>query len=175
VAGRSLFGGCGRFFLLALPPEADDGAHFCYETSPMMSARMVSPGMMSVRNFRVGAAVAALALTAMVAASPGYAQSEPAAPDAAASPAPKKTLRQKVKALVAQITPDRIKRDIEFRKASALFPQFCARDPTRRSSLRVETEIPTATLRRSERPGRPTTSTKLSLISTSRGCTSSVA
>ncbi len=32
---------------------------------------------------------------------------------------------QKVRALVAQITPDRIKRDIEFRKASALFPQFC--------------------------------------------------
>jgi hypothetical protein len=80
--------------------------------------------MMSVRS-AIGAAVATLALTVMVAASPCYAQSEPAAPDAAASPVPKKTLRQKVRAIVAQITPDRIKRDIEFRKASALFPQFC--------------------------------------------------
>ena len=46
-------------------------------------------------------------------------------PTAAVSPAAKKTLGQKVKALVAKITPDRIKRDIEFRKASALFPDFC--------------------------------------------------
>ncbi len=41
------------------------------------------------------------------------------------SPADKKTLGQKVKALVAKLTPERIKRDIEFRKASALFPDFC--------------------------------------------------
>ena len=43
----------------------------------------------------------------------------------AVSPAEKKTLGQKVKALVSKLTPDRIKRDIEFRKASALFPDFC--------------------------------------------------
>lgn len=42
-----------------------------------------------------------------------------------ASPAAKKTLRQEVKKLIAKITPDRIKRDIEFKKASALFPDFC--------------------------------------------------
>jgi hypothetical protein len=70
----------------------------------------------------VRAAIGALAFAAMVAASPAHAQSQP---DASASPAAKKTLRQKVKALVAQITPDRIKRDIEFKTASALFPGFC--------------------------------------------------
>ena len=37
----------------------------------------------------------------------------------------KKTLRQKVKTLITKITPERIKRDIEYRKASALFPDFC--------------------------------------------------
>ncbi|MGA7873643.1 MAG: hypothetical protein WCA22_22380 [Candidatus Binatus sp.] len=42
-----------------------------------------------------------------------------------APPAPKKTLGQKVSALVAKLTPDRIKRDLEFKKASALFPDFC--------------------------------------------------
>jgi hypothetical protein len=58
----------------------------------------------------------------MVAASPVHSQSQP---DASASPAAKKALRQKVKALVAQLTPERIKRDREFKKASALFPEFC--------------------------------------------------
>jgi hypothetical protein len=88
----------------------------------------------------IGVAVVVLAFAALIGASPAYAQSQ--APDDAAStssiptgsaaltavavaPAEKKTLGQKVKALVAQLTPDRIKRDIEFRKASALFPDFC--------------------------------------------------
>lgn len=89
----------------------------------------------------MGIAVAALALVALIGASPGCAQSQapndtasissapapdsaaPAAP--AASPATRKTLGQKVKSLVSKLTPDRIKRDIEFRKASALFPDFC--------------------------------------------------
>ena len=97
--------------------------------------------MMSVRIVGKGTAVAALALAALIAASPGCAQSQ--APDEAAStssvpadssapltaaaisPTTKKTLGQKVKSLVAKLTPDRIKRDIEFRKASALFPDFC--------------------------------------------------
>jgi hypothetical protein len=88
----------------------------------------------------IGVAVVVLAFAALIGASPAYAQSQ--APGDAAStssiptgsaaltavavaPAEKKTLGQKVKALVAQLTPDRIKRDIEFRKASALFPDFC--------------------------------------------------
>ncbi len=88
----------------------------------------------------IGVAVVVLAFAALIGASPAYAQSQ--APGEAAStssiptgsaaltavavaPAEKKTLGQKVKALVAQLTPDRIKRDIEFRKASALFPDFC--------------------------------------------------
>ena len=88
----------------------------------------------------IGVAVVVLAFAALIGASPAYAQSQ--APGDAAStssiptgsaaltavavaPAEKKTLGQKVKALVAELTPDRIKRDIEFRKASALFPDFC--------------------------------------------------
>lgn len=76
----------------------------------------------------MGAAVVALAFVALIVASPARAQSEisdAAVPGAAASPAAKKTLRQKVKALVAQLTPDRIERDIEYKKASVLFPDFC--------------------------------------------------
>ena len=89
----------------------------------------------------MGTAVTALAFAALIGASPGCAQSQ--APDDAASTSSyrrrtarllprlpchrptKKTLGQKVKALVSKLTPDRIKRDIEFRKASALFPDFC--------------------------------------------------
>jgi hypothetical protein len=97
--------------------------------------------MMSIRIVGKGSLVTALAFAALIGASPGCAQSQ--APDDAASassasvpdstaltptsvsPAGKKTLGQKVKALVSKLTPDRIKRDIEFRKASALFPDFC--------------------------------------------------
>ncbi len=84
--------------------------------------------MTFIRRAGIAAAVAALAFVAIVAASPAHAQSQDsdaAVPDAAASPAAKKTLRQKVKALVAQLTPDRIERDIEYKKASVLFPDFC--------------------------------------------------
>jgi len=96
--------------------------------------------MKSEPKVAVGVAVVVFAFAALIGVSSAYAQSE--APDQAASassvpadstaltatavsPGPKKTLGQKVKALVAKITPDRIKRDIEFRKASALFPDFC--------------------------------------------------
>lgn len=92
----------------------------------------------------MGAAVAAFALSGVIWASTGvYAQSQgisdastaPASDNSAVSasaipasyesPPPKKTLGQKVKAIVAKITPERIKRDLEFKKASALFPSFC--------------------------------------------------
>ncbi|MGH7923209.1 MAG: hypothetical protein ACREQH_01305, partial [Candidatus Binatus sp.] len=110
---------------------ADGGAHFCYKTTAMISIRTVG----------IEAAIVALALAALIASSPAQAQSQAseaaaqastasaadiaAVPDASASPAAKKTLRQKVKTLIAKITPDRIKRDLEFKKASALFPGFC--------------------------------------------------
>jgi len=100
---------------------------FAIETIAMTFRRTVGIG-----------AVAAFALAALLAASPGRAQSQEGAevssapasdsaavPGAMASPAAKKTLRQEVKTLIAKITPDRIKRDIEFKKASALFPNFC--------------------------------------------------
>ncbi len=49
--------------------------------------------------------------------------------DAAAAPsaasAAKPTLKQKIKALVSKITPDRLKRDHEFKTAAAQFPEFC--------------------------------------------------
>jgi hypothetical protein len=86
----------------------------------------------------IRAAVVTLAITALFAASPARAQSQAAAqespasasqsaadPGASASPTARKTLRQEVKALVAKYTPDRLKRDLEFKKAAALFPDFC--------------------------------------------------
>jgi hypothetical protein len=100
-----------------------------------------SIAMKSIRIVGMGTLVGVLALAALIGASPGCAQSQ--APDdtastssasppdstaltaTAVSPTEKKTLGQKVKSLVAKLTPDRIKRDIEFRKASALFPDFC--------------------------------------------------
>ena len=42
-----------------------------------------------------------------------------------ASSAPEKTLRQQVRSLVAKIAPERLKRDLEFKTASAQFPDFC--------------------------------------------------
>ena len=58
--------------------------------------------------------------------SPASASQSAAVQEASASPAAnKETLRQKVKALVVKYTPERIKRDLEFKKAAALFPDFC--------------------------------------------------
>ena len=114
-----------------------------------------SIAMMFIRTVEMRAAVATLAITALFAAAPACAQSkapDAAAPatradkdagvaatqaspasasqsaavtEASASPAKKKTLGQEVKALVAKYTPDRLKRDLEFKKAAALFPDFC--------------------------------------------------
>ena len=94
--------------------------------------------MQSVPTVGTGAAIAALAFAALLVVSPAHAQSQAATqaspasepdgaavPGASASPAAKKTIRQKVKALVAKLTPDRIKLDLEFKKAAALFPDFC--------------------------------------------------
>jgi hypothetical protein len=50
---------------------------------------------------------------------------ESAPPNTPAAPRKKKTLGQKVKALVAKLTPERVKMDREFKKASAMFPDFC--------------------------------------------------
>ena len=96
--------------------------------------------MMSVRTVGMGTAVTILVFAALIGASPGCAQSQApedatsasseSAPDTTALTATavspeKKTLGQKVKALVSKLTPEQIKLDIEFRKASALFPDFC--------------------------------------------------
>jgi hypothetical protein len=102
------------------------GRIFVIETIAMTSRKTVGGG----------AAVSALAILAIVWASPTYAQSQAAAQgspelasagvsDASTKPAANKTLGQKVKAMVARLTPDRIKRDLEFKQASALFPDFC--------------------------------------------------
>jgi hypothetical protein len=40
-------------------------------------------------------------------------------------PAPKKTLKTKVKAALQKVNPMRLLRDREFKKAAALFPDFC--------------------------------------------------
>jgi hypothetical protein len=94
--------------------------------------------MKSTQNVGMGAAVAALAIASLIGASSAQAQSQLDAKastgvlsdsgsvqEASASPTAKKTLGQKVKSLVTRLTPERITRDIEFRKASALFPEFC--------------------------------------------------
>jgi hypothetical protein len=95
--------------------------------------------MVFIGTLEIRAAVATLAITALFAASPARAQSQAAAqaspasasqsaavPGASASPtAKKKTLRQEVRALVTKYEPERLKRDLEFKKASALFPGFC--------------------------------------------------
>ncbi|MGC1192601.1 MAG: hypothetical protein WA861_18580 [Candidatus Binatus sp.] len=93
---------------------------------------------MKLQNIRTTTAVGALVIAALVSASPAHAQSQPAAQTLSASasdsgavpvaytpPAAKTTLRQKVNTLITKLTPERIKRDIEYRKASALFPDFC--------------------------------------------------
>jgi len=86
-----------------------------------------------------GAIVTALAILALIAVSPAHGWSqvpgaEPAVaasdaqaaiPPAATAPKAKKTLKQRVKALVEKLTPDRIKRNREFVVASAQFPDFC--------------------------------------------------
>jgi hypothetical protein len=87
-----------------------------------------------------GAIVGALAISALVLASPsrGWSQIGVAKPAVAASdaqaaiplaadaaPPTKKTLKQRVKALVEKITPERIIRNREFKVASAQFPDFC--------------------------------------------------
>src|ERR1700722_18976764 len=92
------------------------------------------------RKVGTGVAVVVFAFAALIGVAPGNAQSQAsgdaastssipaesgALTAAAVAPAEKKTLGQKVKALVEKLTPDRIKRDIEFRKASAQFPDFC--------------------------------------------------
>ncbi len=54
---------------------------------------------------------------------------QPEAPGAPAptsqSDAPNKTLRQNVRSLIGKIAPERLKRDLEFKKASAQFQDFC--------------------------------------------------
>ena len=106
----------------------------------MGSFLLQSFAMRLKRKVGMGVAAVAFGFAALICAASAHAQSQ--APDetastssipadsaaltaAAVSPGTKKTLGQKVKALVAKLTPDRIKRDIEFRKASALFPDFC--------------------------------------------------
>jgi hypothetical protein len=49
---------------------------------------------------------------------------QPQAPTSRSS-APKKTLREKARSLAAKILPGRLKRDLEFKEASAQFPDFC--------------------------------------------------
>jgi hypothetical protein len=71
---------------------------------------------------QIGVAKSAVAASDAQAAIPP--QTSDAAPGDTSAP-PKKTLRQRVKALVEKLTPERIKRDREFKVASAQFPDFC--------------------------------------------------
>lgn len=58
-------------------------------------------------------------------AKPKAAASASAEPHAQASPAKKKTLRERAKSALHKINPARLLRDREYKKASAVFPSFC--------------------------------------------------
>src|ERR1700685_3541082 len=106
LQGRSpVEGTAAAFFHSSAFQDADEDSHFCYETILMMSVRTVG----------MGTAVTILVFAALIGASPGCAQSQApedatsasseSAPDTTALTATavspeKKTLGQKVKALV---------------------------------------------------------------------------
>jgi hypothetical protein len=85
------------------------------------------------------AIVGALAISALILAIPSRSKAQvsgapevqaaiPVSQSASASdvaPGGGRTLKQRVKSIVERLTPERIKRNREFSKASALFPDFC--------------------------------------------------
>ncbi len=103
--------------------------------------------MTTIRTNGRGAIVGALAISAAILAVParGRSQVSGAEPAAAApvvqaaippsqsagasageaSPTANKSLEQRVKTLVEKLTPERIKRNLEFKVAAATFPDFC--------------------------------------------------
>ena len=96
--------------------------------------------MTSIRARGIGAIVGALVVWGFVLVLPSQcraqvsgagpvimaADAQAAIPPAAdTAPPTKKTLKQRVKALVEKLTPERIKRNREFKVASATFPDFC--------------------------------------------------
>ncbi len=94
--------------------------------SPGRGQSQESSGASSISNAGVtvtdsSAAPAATDQASLAVSSP----SDQTAPAASTLPAAKKTLGEKVNALVKKIAPERLKRDIEFRTASETFPQFC--------------------------------------------------
>jgi hypothetical protein len=97
--------------------------------SPLIIVRIFAIetiAMKFVRTVEISAALAGFAIIAVVAASPAYADPPPAAaPAASASPAAKKPLHHRIRKALAKIIPDRVERDIEFKTASAEFPDFC--------------------------------------------------
>jgi len=72
---------------------------------------------------QVAAAGPSLAASNAEAAVPGMENQGASTGDAATIP--KKSLGQRVKSMVERLTPERIKRNREFRTASATFPEFC--------------------------------------------------
>jgi hypothetical protein len=100
--------------------------------------------MTTIRANR-GVIVGALVISGLILVLPSRGQAQVAGPSLAASNAeaavpgmenqsastgdaatiPKKSLGQRVKSMVERLTPERIKRNREFRTASATFPEFC--------------------------------------------------
>jgi len=77
-----------------------------------------------VAGEQLGDAASVYAKPATAAPDQASGADQPQAPTSQSS-APKKTLRQKVRSLAAKILPGRLKRDLEFKEASAQFPDFC--------------------------------------------------
>jgi len=90
----------------------------------ILSALVIS-GLIFVTPSRGRAQVAgpSLAASNAEAAVPGMENQGASTGDAATIP--KKTLKQRVKSLVEKLTPERLKRNREFKTASATFPDFC--------------------------------------------------
>lgn len=95
-------------------------------TALAIAALFVAPPARAQSQAPEAAAIATHAGADAAQASPASASQSAAAAQASASPAArKKTIGQRVKGLVAKYAPGRIKRDLEFKKAAALFPDFC--------------------------------------------------
>ncbi len=92
----------------------------------ILSALVIS-GLILVTPSRgrtqVGSVGTAIAASDAQAAVPGTENQGASTGDAATIP--KKTLKQRVKSLVERLTPERMKRNREFKTASATFPDFC--------------------------------------------------
>jgi hypothetical protein len=95
--------------------------------------------MTTIQTMGRRAIVGALAISVLILALPSHGRAQvsgapevqaaiPGSQSASASdgaPSGERTLKQRVKSIVERLTPERLKRNREFRQAAAMFPDFC--------------------------------------------------